>query len=438
MTARSFVIPVSSCSIIRVKFADTNFRYLNNAFSELHTVQLVKVEVVAEIEGEYGPLTISERMVQKIWAKGDFRKSDLKTLEGAHLEILDLGQWNLLAGPDFKQIAIKVNGKVIHGDGELHFFDSDWETHNHESDPAFKNVILHILVFPPKIRKRSIRCSVEHTLLFLDLLPQGLESYAEEEALGALISGDETALEESLLELGFDDRMALLVESAAKRWKAKVDYAKRRIETLGWEEACHQTALEIMGYRYNRAAMLFLAGDYSLSALRSGNFSAADLYQAGHGRWRTSGTRPANHPRQRLFQYEDWINQRPLWPSDLEDSLRDFPQVPDSELIKTTRKTLALGKIRSLLAEKVVGGAVGGTRIENLICDGFLPLVAARSGRELFSYWYHWFPGDIPSALKRLFQLVNKGSPRRHALCNGALQGALQRMIEVRAPKRRK
>ena len=59
--------------------------------------------MIAEIEGEYVPLTISERMVQKIWAKGDFRKSDLKTLEGAHLEILDLGQWNLLAEPDFNE-----------------------------------------------------------------------------------------------------------------------------------------------------------------------------------------------------------------------------------------------------------------------------------------------------------------------------------------------
>ena len=323
--------------------------------------------MIAKIEGEYGPLTISERMVQKIWAKGDFRKSDLKTLEGAHLEILDLGQWNLLAGPDFKQVSIKVDGKVKYGDAELHFFDSDWETHNHGSDPAFNNVILHILVFPPKIRKRSIRCSIEHTLLLLDLLPQGLESYAEEEALGALISGDETGLEESLLEQTFEVRMTLLVETARKRWKAKVAYAKGRLDTLGWEEACHHTALEIMGYRYNRAAMLFLAGDYSLSALRSGNHTASDLYQAGHGRWRTSGTRPANHPRQRLFQYEDWINQRPLWPSDLETLLKRFPQVANSEVLSSTRKSLGLAKIRPLLAENVVGGAVGGTRIENLI-----------------------------------------------------------------------
>lgn len=113
--------------------------------------------------------------------------------------------------------------------------------------------------------------------------------------------------------------------------------------------------------------MLFLAGDYSLSALRSGNHTASDLYQAGHGRWRTSGTRPANHPRQRLFQYEDWINQRPLWPSDLETLLKRFPQVANSEVLSSTRKSLGLAKIRPLLAENVVGGAVGGTRIENLI-----------------------------------------------------------------------
>jgi hypothetical protein len=407
---------------------------LNNTFSELHTIQLVKAEVVAEIEGEYGPLTISERLVQKIWVKGDFRKSDLKSLEGAQLEILDLGQWNLLAGPDFKQISIKVDGKVLYGDAELHFFDSDWEAHNHESDPAFKNVILHILVFPPKIRKRVIRCKVEHTLLFLDLLPQGLESYAEEEALGALISGDETALEESLLELSFDERMVLLEESARKRWIAKVGYAKRRIDTLGWEESCHHTALEIMGYRYNRAAMLFLAGDYSLSALRSGIHSASDLYRAGLGRWRTSGTRPANHPRQRLIQYENWVNQRPQWPSELENSLCHFPEIADSVANKETRKSLRLGKIRILLVNTVVDGAVGGTRIENLICDGFLPLLAANTGRELFACWYHWFPGDIPSALKRLLQIAYQGAPKRFSMSNGALQGALQRMIEMRAP----
>jgi hypothetical protein len=122
----------------------------------------------------------------------------------------------------------------------------------------------------------------------------------------------------------------------------------------------------------------------------------------------------------------------------LETLLKRFPQVADSEVLSSTRKSLGLAKIRPLLAENVVGGAVGGTRIENLICDGFLPLLAANAGRELFSYWYHWFPGDIPAALKRLLQLIKNGSPGRLPICNGELQDTLQRMIELRTPKQGK
>ena len=118
----------------------------------------VKPQIVAEIEGEYGPLTVTEELVQKIWARGDFRRTDLQTQEGADLEILDLGNWNRLAGPDFKNVRIRVDGHLLNGDAELHFFESDWTAHGHEGDPAFANVILHILVFPSKSGKRVVGC----------------------------------------------------------------------------------------------------------------------------------------------------------------------------------------------------------------------------------------------------------------------------------------
>ena len=75
----------------------------------------MKPETIAEIEGEYGPVTISERLVQKIWARGEFRRTDLRTREGATLEIVDLGKWNLLGGPDFKGVAILVDGVSYRG-----------------------------------------------------------------------------------------------------------------------------------------------------------------------------------------------------------------------------------------------------------------------------------------------------------------------------------
>ncbi|MDG2166462.1 MAG: DUF2851 family protein [Opitutales bacterium] len=62
----------------------------------------MKADIVAEIQGEYGPVTVSERLVQKIWARGEFRQTGLQTIEGRSLEIVERGTWNLLAGPDFK------------------------------------------------------------------------------------------------------------------------------------------------------------------------------------------------------------------------------------------------------------------------------------------------------------------------------------------------
>ena len=208
----------------------------------------------------------------------------------------------MLAGPDFKNVVLRIDGELLHGDAELHFFESDWDAHGHGKDPAFDDVILHILVFPPKPRTSPTRCSIEHSLLFIDLLPQGLESYAEEEVLGALADGETTALEERLLILPLEQRQEKLLKAAKSRWLGKVDYARKRLEILSWENACHQTAMEILGYRYNRAVMLFLAGDYTLEAIRSGSHSVEDIFRAGKGRWKLSGSRPANHPKIRLDQ----------------------------------------------------------------------------------------------------------------------------------------
>lgn len=393
----------------------------------------MKSEFVAEIEGEYGPLTISEHLVQKIWARGDFLKFGIKTLEGSALEILNLGQWNLLAGPDFKGVSIKVDGQIIHGDAELHFFDSDWGSHGHESDTEFRNVILHILVFPPKKRNRPIQCSVPHSLLFLELLPQGLESYAEEEALGSLTIGDESDLEIELMSLPLEERMSVLEEGARKRWQGKLGYARSRIQTLGWEEACHQTALEILGYRYNRTTMLFIGGDYSLEALRSGKFSASELFEAGKPRWRVSGTRPANHPKQRLRQYNEWVSLKPFWPVDLEKFKINAPRYEGSNWAALSRKELGLRMLKNKISEEVMADTIGGSRIENLVCDGFLPLLSAHKAKDLFPFWYHWYPGDIPESLRKLIRRLWHNGSRTSPICNGGFQGLLQRSLEDKA-----
>ena len=57
---------------------------------------------IAEIQGLYGPVSISEALLQKIWLRGDFFHYHLNTVEGSLLNVKFPGIWNKQEGPDFK------------------------------------------------------------------------------------------------------------------------------------------------------------------------------------------------------------------------------------------------------------------------------------------------------------------------------------------------
>ena len=59
---------------------------------------------VAEVQGLYGPFTLSERVIQKIWLQQDFAAENMKTVSGGELIIKDPGRWNFFEGPDFPLI----------------------------------------------------------------------------------------------------------------------------------------------------------------------------------------------------------------------------------------------------------------------------------------------------------------------------------------------
>ncbi|MCB7480948.1 DUF2851 family protein [Christiangramia sediminis] len=77
-----------------------------------------------------------------------FRKYDteaLKTSERQLLKILHPGFQNELAGPDFFNAKIQIGEQLWAGNVEMHLKSSDWYAHQHEKDPAYDNVILHVV-----------------------------------------------------------------------------------------------------------------------------------------------------------------------------------------------------------------------------------------------------------------------------------------------------
>jgi hypothetical protein len=89
--------------------------------------------------------TLSEDEFQVLWNElpdgGEFRTED-----NHRVIIRSTGVWNIEAGPDFKECGIEIENRKYTGDIELHLKASDWFAHGHQNDPAYRNVILHVVM----------------------------------------------------------------------------------------------------------------------------------------------------------------------------------------------------------------------------------------------------------------------------------------------------
>ena len=277
----------------------------------------------------------SELELQARWFAGDFG-SRFQTIDGKQVEIVQFGTWNREAGPDFLDVAIRVDGdKVVRGSVEIDLVDRSWETHGHAINPAFENAILHVFVESGD-QVFFTRTNLHHNVLQVRVDPTKLPDVFSTNVPLARPGRCQAPLH------GLPGERVLGVITAASRFRLQRKAARLRtlVENHGEDEALFQEIAAALGYKGNKLPFTLLAQRLPLRVLCAnpneaeallfgvaGFLAAPDLSVFAAGTrayvrglwdqwwpnrdglqrlvlpaalWRLSGSRPLNHPQRRL------------------------------------------------------------------------------------------------------------------------------------------
>ncbi len=303
-----------------------------------------------------------ETLLQAIWLHQRLRRERLRTLDGQPVRVLHPGFPNPEGGPDFRAAIIQLGeGPARTGEVEVDLSVAGWRAHGHDRNPAFQNVLLHVVwdAGPERAQDTPAKPSAAAAAgrqppalplrEALDAPLSELMRWAERTPRGALPEALQGRCAAPLRTLGERERLDLLQEAARARFEARAARLQIRARHVGWEQALWEALFCALGYKHNVWPMLCLAetrprwhqaGDpplllqarlLGLSGLLPAELpdrptrSAAAVYlrriwdlwwrerealsdcALPRTVWRLRGLRPANQPARRLALASHWL-----------------------------------------------------------------------------------------------------------------------------------
>ena len=88
---------------------------------------------------------MKEEFLHYLWKYSLYDQESLFDNEKNKIIVLSPGEYNRDSGPDCFNARISIAGTVWAGNVEIHTRSSHFDNHGHQNDPAFNNVILHIV-----------------------------------------------------------------------------------------------------------------------------------------------------------------------------------------------------------------------------------------------------------------------------------------------------
>jgi Protein of unknown function (DUF2851) len=352
---------------------------------------------------------ISERLLQYIWQFQRFDFQDLKTDSGEKLQVLNVGQFNTNAGPDFLEAKIQIGEILWAGNIEIHINSNDWLLHKHDSNLDYDNVILHIVWENNGEIKRNNDVNIPTLCLKSRVNPKLIADYE------SLINNSATIpCFSQFQQINSITKMLMLEKILVNRLERKAEIVLKMLGTNhgDWEETTYQLLAKTMGFGLNsipferlaqiiplkilqkhshsinsiEAALFGAAGflenphdEYSTSLKNEYKFIKAKYsidHQIGKHEWKFMRLRPANFPTVRIAQFAQIIqNTKSLFSY--------FLMFEDVSILKKMFKTKPTTYWESRYnfgessSEKQIG--IGDGTIENILINAVVPILVAYS-----------------------------------------------------------
>lgn len=88
---------------------------------------------------------MKEEFLHYLWKYSLYFTDRLVDSDGNKISVIHPGEYNRDSGPDFFNARISIAGTEWAGNVEIHLRTSHFDIHGHQNDPAYNNVILHIV-----------------------------------------------------------------------------------------------------------------------------------------------------------------------------------------------------------------------------------------------------------------------------------------------------
>lgn len=234
-------------------------------------------------------LNISESFICKIWDGGKQFYSKLRTTDGEDVEIIKYGIRNFDGGPDYKNAKLRIAGKVLVGDVEVHREFRDWEQHGHRRDHKYNSVILQLVMWDSE-KKTEPRLRIKRplpTIILSHFLNRSIHDIWQE-----IIENPDRRFELPCADLNYkvDNSVvqSFVEKLSVERLEMKSARMMERLKELetergalrqcgdnvytfqhipDWEQVLYEFVFEALGYSKNKEPMMKLARNLRLKKL---------------------------------------------------------------------------------------------------------------------------------------------------------------------------